>query len=84
LGYWQAPQRRRPPAKTAARRGGAKSGDWPPRLLAWAWVHAAHPKHPLIPIALQCDPCEIVNTFQALPPRISNKNGRQRLSIKRW
>ena len=33
-----------------------KSGDWKPRLLAWARAHAAHPKHPLIPIALQCDP----------------------------
>ena len=32
-----------------------KSGDWTPRLLAWARAHAAHPKHPLIPIALQCD-----------------------------
>ena len=32
-----------------------KSGDWKPRLLAWARAHAAHPKHPLIPIALQCD-----------------------------
>ena len=26
-----------------------------PRLLAWAQAHAAHPKHPLIPIALQCN-----------------------------
>ena len=30
-----------------------KSGDWTPRLLAWARAHAAQPKHPLIPIALQ-------------------------------
>ena len=27
-----------------------------PRLLAWAQAHAAYPKHPLIPIALQRDP----------------------------
>ena len=40
-----------------------KSGDWTPRLLAWARAHAAHPKHPLIPIALQRGPEKIVNTF---------------------
>ena len=32
-----------------------KSGDCMPRLLAWARAHAAHPRHALIPIALQCD-----------------------------
>ncbi len=34
--YWQAVQRRRPPGQTLARRVGVKSGDWTPRLLAWA------------------------------------------------
>ena len=31
-----------------------------PRPLAWAPAHAAHPGPPLIPIALQRGPCEIV------------------------
>ena len=33
-----------------------KSVDWTPQPLAWAWAHAARPKHPLIPIAFQRDP----------------------------
>ena len=53
--YWQALQRRRPPGQPLARRVGVNSADWKPRLLAWAQAHAAHPKHPLIPIALQCN-----------------------------
>ena len=31
-------------------------GAFAPWLLVWARTHAAHPKHPLIPSALQCDP----------------------------
>ncbi len=42
---------------------GRNRAIWTLRLLAWARAHAAHPKHPLIPIAPQRGPEKIVNTF---------------------
>ncbi len=80
------PHHRPGAAKTTARRVGAKSGDWTPRLLAWAPAHAAHPKHPLIPIALQRDPCEIVNRLFAPLRPVGNSRASRfvRLSIREF
>ena len=61
--YWQASQRRRPPAMALALRVGAKSGDFFGHPLAWALAHAARMTFELIPIATQRDPEKTINTF---------------------